>query len=283
MTPIHDRTALITQLPQFDPQTVQNLADVNRGREGSHMKTLGLIRTVDAEHPIQIKGTTIEPAKGIFPIDLELESANPSYIEVPEHLEFEAKWDNTPVSNKNNILGNNGRLFLKESSLPIPSIKATPETLAYYGAVLIPENTAVLFPNQDPFPLWKMDVGQNYVQDVIMNENEAGGFYLEFHHDQPHFHMVLEGGGHYLLAKEAGPNKFHLTAFELSKGQAVYTKKGAIHCDAALTGELICGYSMAKECETVLLRTEDGNKMVDLQFRHFVSKESTGVLLSGQA
>lgn len=269
MTMITDYTALTRQLPQFDPQTVQNLADVNRGQEGSHMKTLGLIRTVDAEHPIQIKGTRIEPAKGIFPIDLEEAATNPSSIAVPEHLEFEAKWDNTAVSNKNNILGNNGGLFFKEASLQIPSVKATPATLAYYGAVLIPENTPILFPNREPFPLWKMDVGQNYVQDMIMNENEAGGFYLEFHHDQPHFHMILEGGGHYLLAKEVGPGKFHLTAFELSPGQAVYTKKGAIHCDAALTGALICGYSMAKECETVLLRTEEGNKMVDL---HFINK-----------
>ena len=216
----------------------------------------------------EIVGKTLTSSKEIFAMDLEAEACNPPTIDLPDHLEFVGDWNKEVIASGegNNILGDNGGLYIKESHLRIPKVKATTETLAYYGALLIPEKTAIRFPNDAPYPLWKMHIGPNYVKDFIMNEAGGGGYYLEFHHDQPHFHQVLDGGGVYLLAKQTGENTFHITAFELSNGQAVYTKKGAIHCDAALTGDLVVGYTASEDCSTVLLRTQTENRMVSLEF-----------------
>jgi hypothetical protein len=216
----------------------------------------------------QVDGKTVKLSSDLFALDLEQEATHPLRVVQPDHLEFTAEWDPKVLTSGegNNILGDNGGFYFKESNLRVPVVKATPETLAYYGAVLISANTAVRFPNEAPFPLWKMEVGDDYVKDYIMTENGGGGLYLKFHHDQPHFHMIVNGGGHYLLAKKVGENRYHLTAFELSNGQAVYTKKGAIHCDAALTGEIVCGYAFSEDCETVLLRTKENNQMVNRNF-----------------
>lgn len=255
-------------LPQYDNETIAGLMNVHRGLDGGRMDTLGLVTTVQSRDVFQVDGKTVELSKELFAFDLEQEATHPLRIVQPDHLEFTAEWDSSVLASGegNNILGDNGGFYFKESNLRVPVVKATAETLAYYGAVLIPDNTAVRFPNEAPFPIWKMEVGNDYVKDYIMNENGGGGFYLEFHRDQPHFHMILNGGGYYLLAKKVGESQYHLTAFELSNGQAVYTKKGAIHCDAALTGEILCGYAAAEDCETVLLRTKENNQMVNLNF-----------------
>lgn len=255
-------------LPQYDSHTITGLMNVHRGPEGGRMVTLGLVTTVQSSDVLQVDGKTVKSSNELFALDLEQEANHPLRVLQPNYLEFTAEWNpNVLTSGEgNNILGDNGGFYFKESNLSVPVVKATPETLAYYGAVLISANTAVRFPNEEPFPLWKMEVGNDYIKDYIMTESGGGGFYLEFHHDQPHFHMIVDGGGHYLLAKKVGESRYHLTAFELSNGQAVYTKKGAIHCDAALTGEIICGYTASLDCETVLLRTKEGNQMVNLNF-----------------
>lgn len=255
-------------LPQYDNKTIEGLMNVHRGPEGKRMDTLGLLTVVQSRDVFQVNGKTVKPSSELFALDLEQEATHPLRVTQPDHLEFIAEWDPKVFTSGqgNNILGDNGGFYFNESNLRVPVVKATAETLAYYGAVLIPANTAVRFPNEAPFPLWIMEVGNDYVKDYIMTENGGGGFYLEFHHDQPHFHMIVNGGGHYLLAKKVGENQYHLTAFELSNGQAVFTKKGAIHCDAALTGEIVCGYTASEDCETVLLRTKENNQMVNLNF-----------------
>jgi hypothetical protein len=263
-----DLSDLQVKLPQYDSKTVAGLMNVHRGQEGGRMETLGLLMAVTSRDAIKVNQTTVKFSNENFPLDLEWEATHPSYVSVPKYVEFTADWDSKAITSGegNNILGDNGGLYFEESSIRIPVVKATSETLAYYGAVLIPENSIVKFPNENPFPLWQMDVGSDYVKDYIMTEEGGGGFYLEFHHDQPHFHQVVNGGGYYLLAKKVADKTFRLTAFELSNGQAVYTKKGAIHCDAALTGNIICGYSASDDCETVLLRTKKGKKMMEVEF-----------------
>lgn len=257
-----------TLLPQYDSQTIEGLLNVHRGPPSGRMDTLGLVTTVQSREAYQVDGVNVKTSNELFALDLEHEATHPSQVIQPEHLEFTAEWDPkvTTSGEGNNILCDNGGFYFREASLRVPIVKATTETLAYYGAILVPSDTAVRFPNEEPFPLWKMEVGTDYVKDYIMSETGGGGFYLEFHHDQPHFHMIVNGGGHYLLAKKVGEERYHLTAFELSNGQAVYTKKGAIHCDAALTGEIICGYTASEDCETVLLRTRESNQMVNLDF-----------------
>lgn len=256
------------ELPQYSQEVIQGLVNISRGPEGGRMETLGLIKSVKNDKVFEIDGKTAKLSSELFALDLEAEACNPSLVSVPEHLEFMAEWDREIISSGegNNILGDNGGLYFEASHIQIPKVKATKETLAYYGAVLIPEKSAIRFPSEEAYPLWKMHVGPNYVRDYIMSKNDGGGFYLEFHHDQPHFHMVVNGGGCYLLAKEISKNTFHITAFELSNGQAVYTKKGAIHCDAALTGELVVGYTASDDCSTVLLRTKTKNEMVQVTF-----------------
>ncbi len=258
---------LMVQLPQFDRRVIEGLINISRGQDGGSMKTVGLVKCVKEDQVYQIEENMIISSNELFAIDLEEEASNPSVINVPEHLEFFAEWDKNIIASgeNNNILGDNGGLYFAKSLIQIPKVKATNENLAYYGALLIPEKSAIRFPKAPPFPLWKMHVETNYVKDYIMSENDGGGFYLEYHNDQPHFHMVLEGGGYYLLAKQTNTNTFHISAFEISSGQAIYTKKGAIHCDAALIGDLIVGYTTSNECSTVLLRTKN-NKMVEIEF-----------------
>lgn len=256
------------ELPQYDQKVIQGLANVSRGPKGGNMETLGLVKSVKNDKIYEVDGKNIKLSSEFFACDLEEEACNPPRITVPDHLEFIAEWDKKIIvsGEGNNILGDNGGLYFEESHIKIPKVKATKETLAYYGAILIPDKSPIRFPNDDAYPLWKMHVGPNYVRDYIMNKDCGGGFYLEFHHDQPHFHMVLDGGGYYLLAKQIRNNTFQITAFELSNGQTVYTKKGAIHCDAALTGDLVVGYTASEDCSTVLLQTKTKNEMVNLEF-----------------
>lgn len=267
-TLITSLSTLQKQLPQFNAEIIQSLLNVQRGPEGGQMKTLGLVKCVNASQAFMLDGKTIKISHDFFSIDLEKEACNPRHVVIPHHLEFIAEWNKTAISSGegNNILGDNGGLYFQQSHVQIPKIAATQETLAYYGAFLIPENTPIRFTAEEPYPLWKMNVEANYINDFIMQEKLGGGFYLEFHHDQPHFHMQINGGGYYLLAKQTCENTFHITAFELSNGQAIYTKKGAIHCDAALTGDLIVGYTASNDCSTVLLRTKAANEMVNIEF-----------------
>ncbi len=265
---VTDPSCVQMTLPQHDPITIAGLMNVYRGPEGGCMETLGLTAAVTSHDVVIHDAITIKVTKELFAIDLEWEATHPQHIVEPKWIEFTAVWDSEKLmdGSDNNILGDNGGLYFDVSKLSVPVEKATAETLAYYGAYLIPEKTAVRFPDKDPFPIWVMQVGGEYVHQYIMTET-GGGFYLEFHHDQPHFHMIVDGGGYYLLAKEVAKSRFQLTAFELSNGQAVYTKKGAIHCDAALTGTILCGYNAAHDCETVLLRTAAEHKMVELNFQ----------------
>ena len=88
--------------------------------------------------------------------------------------------------------------------------------MSYYGATLLPMDKVVRFSN-DNFPIFEMEIGENYIRDYIMTE-EGGGFYLEFHNDQPHFHMPLDGSGYYLLGKWAEElGMIQVTAFEIPK------------------------------------------------------------------
>lgn len=259
--------ALKSALPHLSAEKIDTLVNISRGPEGGKMETLGLVGAFTRTEAFTINGRAVERVSELYALDLEEQAANPSSWIVPEHLEFTAEWSSTILASgeQNNVLGDNGGLFFEESIIRIPKVTATNEALAYYGALLIEENTAVRFSSSESYPLWRMHVGASYVDDYIMSEQGGGGFYLEYHHDQPHFHMVLDGGGYYLLAKEVSNNTFHITAFEIPNGKAVYTRKGAIHCDAALTGNLIVGYTVSENCSTVLLRNRETLSMVQVE------------------
>ncbi len=260
---------LSVQYSGYPISSINALLDVDRGAPGANMTTLGLELAVHNDQVYRLHGGKLESVRAksvIDVIDLEERSAHPHYVEVPAHLEIEAIWDSMPQSTGagNNILGDNGRLILDQNVLEVPAVVATDALLAYYGATLIEEGDLVQFPDE-AFPLFQMEVGERYIPDTLMTD-AGGGFYLEYHHDAPHFHLPIRGGGYYLLARwNDDQTQLHITGFEIPDGKAIYTKKGAIHCDAALTGELIVGYTIAKDCSTVILQDKEGKK-ANIQF-----------------
>jgi hypothetical protein len=263
---ITDIAEALTELPDYSEATVKKLMQVERGSGEGKMKTLGLALAVKNTETYEMTKIGLIVSKKLFPLNLEECASHPTHIETPLNLEIEAVWDNAPTvsGDKNNILGDNGRLILNKKNISVPIVKATNETLAYYGATLIEEGECIRFPDA-AYPLFKMNVGNQYVSHFI-NSKEGGGFYLEYHNDQPHFHMPIKGGGYYLLAKwNEDKTRIQITAFQIPDGKAVYTRKGAIHCDAALTGDLLVGYTISKVCSTVLLRTAS-EEIVTLEF-----------------
>jgi hypothetical protein len=94
-------------------------------------------------------------------------------------------------------------------------------------------------------------ISQTYKQlqlsKKFLMSSEGGDFYLEYHHDVPHYHQNIHGAGYYVLGKVN-------SNFKIPKDYTIYTAKGAIHCDAALTGEYLVGYHLSKNYSTVLLR-----------------------------
>jgi hypothetical protein len=256
-------------LPGYSQDAIRTLLDVNRGKEGSNMTTLGLAQAVSNQKVYRIMNGKLEDViskSSLDVIDLEERASHPHEVKIPPYLEVEALWDDQPLSsgNGNNILGDNGRLILDRDVIEVPTVQASNEMLAYYGATLIEEGDIVHFPDE-VFPLFRMQVGEKYVSDTLMTD-AGGGFYLEYHDDAPHFHLPLHGAGHYLLARwNEDKTKLQVTGFQIPDGKAVYSKKGAIHCDAALIGELIVGYTIAKDCSTVILQNKNG-KRTDIKF-----------------
>jgi len=239
-----------------------NTLFVNRGSAGANMTTdaLSLAVTKNQVYRVEENGLAISPS-ALYAIDLEDRAAHPERVQVPPYLEVIAQWDKTPHESGlgNNILGDNGILTIPSEILTVPCVEATTEALAYYGAILIQKGDVVRFPDEE-YPIFRMTVGPHYVDAFLMTE-QGGGFYLEFHHDKAHVHMPLQGGGCYILARwNVKRTKLHITGFKIPDGHAVYTKKGAIHCDAALTGDLLVGYDQAVDCSTVLLRTPNKKK-----------------------
>ncbi len=235
---------------------------VNRGPVGGNMTTDELHLVVERMQAYRLGRDELRASiSSLWAINLESQAAYPEKIQKPPCLEVEANWDETPYESGsgNNILGDNGLLTVPLEILQIPVVEATSETLAYYGGLLLKEGDLVQFPDAE-YPIFKMTVGEHYVDHFLMTD-EGGGFYLEYHHDKPHFHMPIEGGGYYVLARwNDEKTKLHVTGFSIPDGCAVYTKKGAIHCDAALNGSLIVGYDQADDCSTVILRTASKQK-----------------------
>lgn len=269
----------------YSVDEIASLLNVNRGETPeSKMITHGLTQAVKNREIYVLHGSgRFHPvrAAALDVVDLEVRASRPLRVEVPPHVEVEAVWDTTPfVSGEgNNILGDNGRLIMDLKSLSVPSVEATDVMLAYYGATLIEEGEIVRFPD-DSFPLFLMSVGERYVPDTLMTE-KMGGFYLEYHTDRPHLHYSMKSRGNYLLARwNEDKTKLQVTGFRIPDGKAVYSKRGAIHCDAALIGDLIVGYSTANECSTVLI-TNNKNERVPIDFVEEIAPRAAGALASG--
>ncbi len=244
--------------------------------DASNMTAIGLHRIVQdreayrvsARHgltPVEPDGEAVDPE----PLNLEAEAKLQAHDHPPAHAVVTAVWDQDTVvkGDQENILGDNVIFQIQSSAteIAIPVLEATSADLGYYGAVLVDEGAVVRFPNLE-YPIWKMSLGVRYVEGFIMTP-QGQGFYLEYHHDRPHWHQPLteDAGGYYILARAVGADadgrtQYHLTGFRIPYGKAVYTRLGAIHCDAALTGQnWLVGYTDSEDFSTALVRNAHGD------------------------
>ena len=232
----------------------------------SNMTTRSLEQLVD--------GKTIyrfETGKGVLPQVIQFKDSTfrefHSTHNIPKglkHATLEAVWDPaTGLKDDSNILGGNGKFLAntQETSIEIPVVSATEEYLSYYRAHLLRDGDSFQFQTHRKFPIFTMEIGENYVPGYIMKSKK--GFYLEYH-NEPHYHepINIAARGSYLLAKEVGwaeapasgakPRKiYHLTAFTIPYGTAVYSEPGAIHDDATTIGDWRVGYIDATRFSTV--------------------------------
>ncbi len=237
----------------------------------SYMTAIGL-------HRLVTRGATyrVSTRKGLIPAphnqsarDLESEVNAQTHHAPPDHVTVAAVWDTSTVveGDQENMLGDNVifQMLSHATAIDVPLVEASHAHLGYYGATLVADGAVVRFPNHQ-YPIWKMALGTTYVDGFIMTR-QGKGFYLEYHHDRPHWHQPLTAdcGGYYLLAKQAGSDaagttRFHVTGFTIPYGKAVYTSQGAMHCDAALTGKnWLVGYADSDHFSTALVRNAQGN------------------------
>lgn len=236
----------------------------------SNMTALGLHTSVKRGETYRVStetGLIVAPSRSGV-IDLESEAKSNTHDQPPDHTTVVAVWDTHVIheGGQENILGDNVifEIQTQATEIAIPVLDAAPHPLGYYGAILIDEGALVHFPNPQ-YPIWKMELGATYIDGFIMT-TLGKGFYLEYHHDRPHWHQPLteDCGGYYILARQVtadagGIAPYHLTGFRIPYGKAVYTGLGAIHCDAALTGQnWLVGYTDSEDFSTALVRNTHG-------------------------
>ncbi len=251
----------------LDSETVRKLAAIDRGGPGANMTTKGLAFVLKNSESYIFENGRFKISNELYPLDLEEKTSSPEYVETPSFLEIEATWDKTQKNDCDNVFGDTVRLFVNEKSLTLPVVKAADETLAYYGAAVIPKGAPVRFPGKE-FPVFFMEFGENWLEGGVQTE-QFGGVFLEYHNDQPHFHMAYEKGSYYILARWSDKTKSRLqiTAFELNPGEGIYTRKGAIHSDNAVRGNLLIGYHITEDFSVAFIRNNPSDdKRVNIQF-----------------
>ena len=100
---------------------------------------------------------------------------------------------------------------------------------------------------------------KNYVKGYLTLPSHGGGYYLETH-DTPHLwsHLKEDGRGVVLLGKQAGDDLYHVTAFNIPFGTAIYAPGGVIHCDGLLIGDIMAIYTVTDHYSSVIIKDPDG-------------------------
>jgi hypothetical protein len=165
-----------------------------------------------------------------------------------------------------NLLGGFGTLEIDESTLEIPEVLATDQSLAFYGAKLIKINDVFQFETNEELPVTIMNIGKNYVQGYLKLPHLGGGTYIE-HHDKPHFHLPIESScsGHMIIG-DVKNEVYRLSAFKIPYGFGIYTPPNLLHADAYLIGRYIVVYSVTDDYSTVLFKTKN-RKLVDVNIQ----------------
>jgi hypothetical protein len=262
--------------PEYDAELLSKLVFERHGDgDESNMTVLDMLVTVEPKIPYILSADGPEELDpyAAAPRVHELERW-PETGEAPRALDVVATWDSSVAldGSGNNILGGNGKFLIDDSNLEIPVVEATDAGLGYYGAKLVDIGEVVQF--AEAFPIWTMLIGSQYMKKFILSP-KAGGLYLEYHHDKPHFHMPVNrhSRGYYILGKDLGPaevgdarRRYRITAFQIPLGKAVYTCHSAIHCDAGLVGPWMVGYTNAQDFSTVVVTKRGSDAIVGIDF-----------------
>lgn len=178
----------------------------------------------------------------------------------PKLLEIIGQWttDTSPASEEANILGLSGSLYVNCDRLKFDVETPTAEKLGYYNARLLNEGDSVFIDTQENLPLSVVRVDKNYQHGYLKQPDLGGGYYLEVH-DTPHLwsHLSSDGSGVLLLGKKISEDVYHLSAFSLPYGQAIYIPGGVIHSDGLLVGDIMAIYTVTPHYSTVIIKNTD--------------------------
>lgn len=184
-----------------------------------------------------------------------------SHIVTPDFAEVRGKWTRDPgrARGEANVLGKNGVFYFPDRELTIPCEDTTAEKLAYYNATLLNEGDVLKIESPFPVPVSVVKFGKNYEKGYLTLPTHGGGYYLEVH-DTPHLwsHLDRDGRGYVFLGKQTGPDTYHVSAFRIPYGQAIYAPGGVIHCDGLLIGNIYAIYTVTPNYSTGLIISPDG-------------------------
>lgn len=224
--------------------------------ESAFMITKDIIKAINPHKPYRISLRGLEPSQKPIQKKLVVSSLLP-----PPHTCVTGAWmtASDDASNDANILGGFGTLQIDANEVVIARALASKEALSYYGAELYKVGEDIEFDADTPLPLTMVSIGANYASGYLMKGELGGGFYLEYH-DRPHFHMPSDANarGYLILGKKVAPDQYHLSAFNIPFGYAIYTPGNVIHADSMLVGEYFVVFSVTKNFSTALLKNKNG-------------------------
>lgn len=183
----------------------------------------------------------------------------PAQIVVPKQVELRGEWTDirTPAQLEANILGDFNIFYTEQDQLLLPVEVATAEKLAYYRCLLVRAGESLRIESSQDLPVTIMRLEKNYKDGYLKLPEYGGGYYLEVH-DTPHFWSPLtpDCAGVLLLGKKVGQGRYHLTAFTIPFGSAVYAPGGVIHSDGLLIGDIMTIYTVTPNFSTVILKNK---------------------------
>src|SRR3989338_857296 len=178
-------------------------------------------------------------------------------ITIPKHIELQGDWTDRYSSAQSaaNVLGKFSSFYTDRDKLILPVEESTADKLAYYNALLIDARQSIKIESKCCLPVTIMRVEKNYKDGYLKLPEYGGGYYLEVH-DTPHLLSPLtsECSGVLLLGKKIASDRYHLSAFKIPFGTAVYIPGGVIHCDGMLIGDIMAIYTVTPDYSTVILK-----------------------------
>lgn len=201
-----------------------------------------------------------------------------SKVKIP-HVKIEGTWIGDMLDDDANLLGGSHRFEVDKIPVDLPIIEADDDIASHFGCKLMRDGDIVTFPEMHrPFPVFCLQIGDQYMEKYILIKELGGGVFLEYHDDNPHFHSPLSkrsdgyvllgvptddravGTGKSPLPKLPDPTQkvaLKVAGLKIPHGAALYTPPGILHADSACTGRWLIGYDSSDDFSTVLFRTKD--------------------------